>query len=71
MNTNIGEQVIKILDKVPLAKNLACRKSITLFVLGLVESRNIQFQKVNLYIDSQINVQSTEVGIQAFLRLYI
>ncbi|MDJ1496692.1 hypothetical protein QNI19_27410 [Cytophagaceae bacterium DM2B3-1] len=41
MKTIIGEQVIEILDTVPLAKNLAREIFISSFVLGWIESRKV------------------------------
>ena len=70
MKTIISEQVIKILDKVPLAKNLARKKFISSFVLGLIESRKVQFQEVALHMESKSKVESAQRRIQAFFKDY-
>ncbi|MDJ1471461.1 hypothetical protein [Xanthocytophaga flava] len=66
MKTIIGEQVIEILDTVPLAKNLACKIFISSFVLGWIESRKVQFREVDLHMESKSKVDSAQRRIQAF-----
>jgi hypothetical protein len=58
MQNIIKDKVIKILDKVPLAKNLARKKFISNFLLGLINSRKVQFEEISLHIESGSKPQS-------------
>jgi hypothetical protein len=70
MKKIIKSEITKILDKVPLAKNLARKKFISDFTLGLIESRKVQFQEVALHIESEAKTESVERKIQAFFKEY-
>ena len=70
MKNIIKDKVIKILDKVPLAKNLARKKFISNFLLGLINSRKVQFEEISLHIESGSKPQSIERQIQAFFKDY-
>lgn len=70
MKIIITDKVTKILSKVPLAKNLARQKFITFFLVGLLNSRKVQFKEVALHIDSSAQLSSVERQIQAFFKDY-
>jgi hypothetical protein len=68
MKQSLVEQVSKVLAKVPIVKNLARRKFICLFVLGLIKSRNVQFCEVAQHLNDEAKLSSNEVRIQDFFR---
>lgn len=70
MKKIIRDEIIKILDKIPLAKNLARRKFISSFILGIIDSRKVQFKEVALHIESEAKVESVERTIQSFFKDY-
>jgi len=70
MKQIIRDEVIKLLDKIPLAKNLARKKFISSFVLGLIDSRKVQFNEVAIHIESSAKLESVERNIQSFFKEY-
>jgi hypothetical protein len=68
MKQSLVEQVSKVLAKVPIVANLARRKFICLFVLGLIKSRNVQFCEVAQHLNDGAKLGSNEVRIQDFFR---
>lgn len=68
MKQSLVEQVSKVLAKVPIVKNLARRKFICLFVLGLIKSRNVQFCEIAQHLNDEAKLSSNEVRIQDFFR---
>ena len=66
-------EVTEILSKVPIVKNLARKKFISQFTLGLIQSRNVQFCQVAQHLNDEVKVASNEGGgaplrIQDFFR---
>ena len=43
MEPSLSDQITKILSKAPIVKNLARKKFIAQFTLGVIKSRNVQF----------------------------
>ncbi|MFN7100782.1 MAG: IS4 family transposase [Flavobacterium sp.] len=70
MKQIIRDEVIKLLDKIPLAKNLARKKFISSFILGLIDSRKVQFNEVAIHIKSSAKLESVERTIQSFFKEY-
>lgn len=70
MKSIIKDKVIEILNKVPLARNLARKKFIGNFLLGLIDSRKVQFDEIALHIESDAKPESIERQIQAFFKDY-
>lgn len=68
MNKIISDQITKLLYKIPLAENLARKKFISSFLLGIIDSRKIQFQEVALHMPSTAKVESVERTIQSFFK---
>lgn len=52
----------------PLAENLARKKFIAVFLLGLIDSRKVQFKEIALHIESQAKLESIERNIQSFFK---
>ena len=71
MKEFISSQVINILNIVPLAENLARKKFIAAFLLGLIDSRKVQFKEIALHIESRAKLESIERNIQSFFREFL
>lgn len=59
-------QVAEILSKASIVQNLARKKFIAQFTLGLIKSRNMQFSHIAQHLNDQAKVSSNEVRIQDF-----
>lgn len=70
MKKSIKDEVINLLDTIPLAKNLARKKFISSFLLGLLDSKKVHFQEVALHIESEAKLESVERNIQSFFKEY-
>jgi hypothetical protein len=70
MRKIISDEVTRLLHKIPLAQNLARKKFISSFLLGILDSRKIQFQEVALHMPSSAKVESVERTIQSFFKDY-
>jgi hypothetical protein len=70
MKRIIRDEVIKLLDKIPLATNLARKKFISSFLLGVIDSRKVQFNEIALHIESDAKTESVERTIQSFFKDY-
>lgn len=71
MKEIINAQVINILNIVPLAENLARKKFISAFLLGLIDSRKVQFKEIALHIESKAKLESIERNIQSFFKEFL
>ena len=70
MKRIIKDKVIELLDKIPLAKNLARKKFISSFILGLIDSKKVQFNEIAIHIESEAKLESVERNIQSFFKDY-
>ncbi|MFN4145319.1 MAG: IS4 family transposase [Runella sp.] len=70
MKSIIRNKFIELLDKIPLAKNLARKKFISSFILGLIDSRKVQFNEIAIHIESTAKLESVERNIQSFFKDY-
>lgn len=61
---SLTAEVTEILSKVPIVKNLARKKFISQFTLGLIQSRNVQFCQVAQHLNDEAKVGCNEVRIQ-------
>jgi hypothetical protein len=68
MKQSFKSEITRVLGKVPIVKNLARRKFIMQFVVGLIKSRNVQFCEVAQHLNDQAKLSSNEVRIQDFFR---
>lgn len=68
MKQSLTAEVTEILSNVPIVKNLARKKFISQFVLGLIQSRNVQFCQVAQHLNDKAKVACNEVRIQDFFR---
>jgi len=70
MKEIIKAQVIEILSKVSLIDNLARKKFFTSILLGIIDSRKVQFKEIALHIESKAKIESIERNIQSFFKEY-
>ncbi|MBB6005761.1 transposase, partial [Arcicella rosea] len=70
MRKIIKDEIIKLLGKIPLATNLARKKFISSFLLGLIDSKRVQFQEIAIHIESDAKLDSVERNIQSFFKDY-
>lgn len=68
MKQSLTAEVTEILSKVSIVKNLARKKFIGKFVVGLIKSRNVQFCQVAQHLNDEVQIASNEVRIQDFFR---
>ena len=68
MKQSFESEITRVLGKVPIVKNLARRKFIFQFVVGLIKSRNVQFYQVAHHLNDKAKLTSNQVRIQDFLR---
>ena len=61
-------KITTLLHTAPLVRNLARRKFIARFVLGLFKSRNVQFCEVAQHLNDSVKPASNETRIQDFFR---
>ena len=61
-------KITTLLHSAPLVRNLARRKFIARFVLGLLKSRNVQFCEVAHHLNDGAKLASNETRIQDFFR---
>ena len=60
MKRIIKDKVTEMLHKFPLAKNLARKKFISNFLLGMIDSKKVQFGEIALHIESDSKPESIE-----------
>ncbi len=70
---SLSDQVTRILSKVPIVQNLARKKFIAQFTLGLIKTgppggRNVQFCQVAQHLNDKAKLACNEVRIQDFFR---
>ena len=68
MKQSFVDKITEILNKVPIVKNLARKKFISQFAIGLIKSRNVQFYAVAQHLNDSAKLKSNEVRIQDFFR---
>ena len=61
-------KITTLLHSVPLVRNLARKKFIARFVLGLIKSRNVPFCEVAQHLNDGVKLASNETRIQDFFR---
>jgi len=68
MKPGFAEQISQCIEKVPIVKNVARKKFLGLFTIGLIKSRNVQFCEVAQHLNDKAKLTSNEVRIQDFFR---
>lgn len=68
MNQRLSDEITSVLSKVKIVDNLARKKFIGLFILGLIKSRNVQFCEIAHHLNNEAKLSSNETRIQDFFR---
>ena len=68
MKQRLVVKITTLLHSVPLVRNLARKKFVARFVLGLFKSRNVQFCEVAQHLNDGVKLASNETRIQDFFR---
>jgi len=68
MQEYCGVEITSILDKIPIVKNLARKKFVVLFILGMIKTRSVQFCEIAQVLNDKAKATSNEVRIQDFFR---
>jgi hypothetical protein len=68
MNQRLSDEITSVLSKAQIVQNLARQKFMSLFVLGVIKSRNVQFCEIAHHLNDQARISSNEVRIQDFFR---
>jgi hypothetical protein len=68
MKPGFAEQISQCVEKIPIVKNVARKKFVGLFTIGLIKSRNVQFCEVAQHLNDKAKLTSNEVRIQDFFR---
>ena len=68
MKQSLEAKITSLLSNIPIVKNLARKKFIGKFVVGLIKSRNVQFCAVAQHLNDEVQPISNEVRIQDFFR---
>lgn len=68
MKQYFTDKVTEILHKVSIVDNLARKKFISMFIIALIKSRNVQFNRIAHHLNDEAQIDSNEVRIQNFFR---
>lgn len=68
MKQSLIDEITKVLHNVPIVANLARKKFIAHFVVGLIKSRNVQFCEIAQHLNDKVKMTSNENRIQDFFR---
>ncbi len=68
MKPGFAEQISQCVEKVPIVKNVARKKFVGMFTIGLIKSRNVQFCGIAHHLNDRAKLTSNEVRIQDFFR---
>ena len=68
MKQSLIDEITTVLQNVPIVTNLARKKFIAQFTIGLIKSRNIQFCEVAHHLNDKAKLSSNETRIQDFFR---
>lgn len=68
MKQSLIDEITMVLQHVPVVTNLARKKFIARFTIGLIKSRNIQFCEVAHHLNDKVKMASNENRIQDFFR---
>ncbi len=62
------DEVMSILHKFPIVKNLARKKFVVLFLFSMIKARSVQFCEIAQELNDEVKASSNEVRIQDFFR---
>lgn len=68
MKQSLIDEITTVLQNVPIVANLARKKFVSQFIIGLIQSRKVQFCEIAHYLNNKAKLASNEVRIQDFFR---
>lgn len=68
MKQSLINEITTVLQNVPIVANLARKKFVAQFTIGLIKSRNIQFCEIAHHLNDNAKLASNETRIQDFFR---
>ena len=68
MKQSLINEITDVLQKLPIVTNLARKKFVSHFVVGLIKSRNVQFCEIAQHLNDKAKIASNENRIQDFFR---
>ena len=68
MNDRLTDEITSVLSKAQVVKNLARKKFLGAFIIGLIKSRKVQFCEIAQHLNDDAKLVSNEVRIQDFFR---
>ena len=66
--TDLINEITDVLQKLPIVTNLARKKFVSHFVIGLIKSRNVQFCEIAQHLNDKAKIASNQNRIQDFFR---
>jgi hypothetical protein len=68
MNQRLTNEITSVLSKAQIVENLARKKFLGAFILGLIKSKKVQFCEIAHHLNEDAKLVSNEVRIQDFFR---
>jgi hypothetical protein len=68
MKQRLKDEITQILHSVPIVKNLARKNFVSLFVLGMIQLRKVQFSELATVLNSEVKISSNQNRIEDFFR---
>lgn len=62
MNQRLTDEITSVLSKAQIVKNLARKKFLRFFILGLIKSRKVQFCEIAHHLNDNAKLISNERG---------
>lgn len=68
MRYSLTSEIKKLLDRFPILKNLSRKKFLAMYILALINGRNVQFCETANHLNPKVKNESNEIRIQDFYR---
>jgi len=68
MRYSLTSEIKKLLDRFPILANLSRKKFLAMYILALINSRNVQFCETANHLNPKVKNESNEIRIQDFYR---
>ncbi|WP_375563417.1 hypothetical protein ACE193_25540 (plasmid) [Bernardetia sp. OM2101] len=68
MRYSLANEITKLIDRFPILGNLSRKKFLAMYILALINSRNVQFCETANNLNSKVKNKSNETRIQDFYR---
>ncbi|WP_041264060.1 hypothetical protein [Bernardetia litoralis] len=68
MRYSLTNEIKKLIDRFPILSHLSRKKFLAMYILALINSRNVQFCETANHLNPKVKNESNEVRIQDFYR---